>query len=61
VTSPSGRALAHGSKLEFRPVGVRELKGLPGEWELFETALPPGTARLRHEDLGLRADRRRVP
>jgi class 3 adenylate cyclase len=35
LVSATTRALASGSKLEFQPVGTRELKGLPGEWELF--------------------------
>lgn len=35
LVSATTRALAQGSKLEFRTVGVRTLKGLPGEWELF--------------------------
>jgi class 3 adenylate cyclase len=35
VVSATTRALAHGSKLEFKPVGVHSLKGLPEEWELF--------------------------
>ena len=35
VVSSTTRALAHGSKLAFQPVGVHTLKGLPDEWELF--------------------------
>jgi class 3 adenylate cyclase len=35
LVSSTTRALAHGSKLEFQPVGVHTLKGLPEEWELF--------------------------
>lgn len=35
LVSATTRALALGSKLEFESVGVRSLKGLPGEWELF--------------------------
>jgi class 3 adenylate cyclase len=36
LVSATTRALAGGSKLQFQPAGVRSLKGLPGEWELFE-------------------------
>jgi class 3 adenylate cyclase len=35
VVSGTTRALAHGSKLQFQPMGVHTLKGLPDEWELF--------------------------
>jgi class 3 adenylate cyclase len=35
LVSATTRALAQGAKLAFEPVGVRTLKGLPGEWELF--------------------------
>jgi class 3 adenylate cyclase len=35
LVSATTRALAQGSKLGFQPSGVRTLKGLPGEWELF--------------------------
>jgi class 3 adenylate cyclase len=35
LVSATTRALAHGSKLDFQPVGVHALKGLPDEWELF--------------------------
>lgn len=35
LVSATTRAVAHGTKLEFRSVGVKTLKGLPGEWELF--------------------------
>jgi class 3 adenylate cyclase len=35
LVSATTRALAGGSKLEFETAGVRTLKGLPGEWELF--------------------------
>jgi class 3 adenylate cyclase len=38
LVSATTRALAHGAKLDFHPVGVRTLKGLPGEWELFAYA-----------------------
>ena len=35
LVSATTRALAHGSKLEFERVGIRSLKGLTDEWELF--------------------------
>jgi class 3 adenylate cyclase len=35
LVSEVTRALASSSQLQFRPVGKRTLKGLPGEWELF--------------------------
>jgi len=38
LVSATTRALAQGSQLDFRPVGVRTLKGLPGEWELYAYA-----------------------
>jgi class 3 adenylate cyclase len=36
LVSEVTRALASSSQLQFRTAGVRTLKGLPGEWELFE-------------------------
>ena len=42
--SATTRALAGSTKLEFRSVGVRTLKGLTGEWELF--------AYVDHDDEG---------
>jgi class 3 adenylate cyclase len=35
VVSATTRVLAHGSKLDFEPLGTHTLKGLPDEWELF--------------------------
>lgn len=35
LVSATTRALAGSSKLEFRSAGVRTLKGLTGDWELF--------------------------
>ena len=35
LVSATTRVLAHGSKLDFQPVGVHTLKGLADEWELF--------------------------
>jgi class 3 adenylate cyclase len=40
VVSATTRALAHGSKLDFEPIGTHTLKGLPGEWELFAYVEP---------------------
>jgi class 3 adenylate cyclase len=45
LVSATTRALAHGAKLDFHPVGVRTLKGLPGEWELFAYADADEAAR----------------
>ena len=33
------RDLATGTDLVFRPLGAAELRGVPGEWELFEASL----------------------
>ena len=35
LVSRTVRDLTFGSGLEFRDVGVHQLKGIPGEWELF--------------------------
>ena len=35
LVSETTRALAHASGLGFESRGVRELKGLPGQWSLF--------------------------
>ena len=36
VVTKTVRDLATGTDLTFRPLGVTELRGVPGEWELFE-------------------------
>jgi class 3 adenylate cyclase len=36
VVTRTVRDLATGTDLTFRPLGVTELRGVPGEWELFE-------------------------
>ena len=37
VVTRTVRDLATGTDLTFLPLGVTELRGVPGEWELFET------------------------
>jgi class 3 adenylate cyclase/dihydrofolate reductase len=39
VTTRTVRDLATGTDLVFRPLGAAELRGVPGEWELFEASL----------------------
>ena len=36
VVTKTVRDLATGTDLTFSPLGVTELRGVPGEWELFE-------------------------
>jgi len=38
VVTSTVRDLAAGSALRFDPLGARELKGVPGEWNVFEVA-----------------------
>jgi class 3 adenylate cyclase len=38
LVSRTVRDLVAGSGIEFRDRGVAELKGVPGEWELFAVA-----------------------
>src|SRR3954469_5447557 len=38
VVTSTVRDLAAGSSLRFDPMGARELKGVPGEWNVFEVA-----------------------
>jgi class 3 adenylate cyclase len=39
VVTRTVRDLATGTDLAFRPLGAVELRGVPGEWELFEASL----------------------
>jgi class 3 adenylate cyclase len=41
IVSRTVRDLTIGSGLEFQDRGVHELKGIPGEWELFVLQTPP--------------------
>ena len=36
VVTKTVRDLATGTDLTFRPLGATELRGVPGEWDLFE-------------------------
>jgi len=36
VVTKTVRDLATGTDLMFQPLGVTTLRGVPGEWELFE-------------------------
>lgn len=41
AASSTVRDLVVGSGIEFTPIGSRELKGIPGDWDLFELAALP--------------------
>jgi class 3 adenylate cyclase len=41
AASSTVRDLVVGSGIEFNPIGAQELKGVPGEWNLFELASIP--------------------
>jgi class 3 adenylate cyclase len=41
AASSTVRDLVVGSGIEFNPIGSRELKGVPGEWNLFELVAVP--------------------
>ena len=41
IVSRTVRDLTVGSGLEFRDIGVHELKGIPGAWELFALETSP--------------------
>lgn len=41
AASSTVRDLVVGSGIEFTPIGSRELKGIPGDWDLFELAAIP--------------------
>jgi class 3 adenylate cyclase len=38
VVTRTVRDLATGTDLDFRPLGAVELRGVPGEWDLFEAS-----------------------
>jgi class 3 adenylate cyclase len=41
AVSSTVRDLVVGSGIEFDPLGVKSLKGVPGEWALFELSSVP--------------------
>lgn len=44
VVSSTVRDVLHGSAYDFKDLGVRALKGVPGDWRLYEATMPEGPA-----------------